>query len=88
MNVKPIIKNIIIKNYQEFVEEIQIEGVTVNAVTIAKEVEAVVVLESGMNFSLGFSITRENDSFRFDSPRRIVQKFLLENFNFEIQLQE
>jgi hypothetical protein len=82
------VTNIVIKNYQEFTEEVQVEGVSVNHVVIAKEVEAIVQIEGEEAFSLGFSVMRNNPIFDFESPRRIVQNFLLNNFNFNIDTQE
>ena len=78
------VTNIVIKTYQEFTEEVQVEGVQVGAVIVAKEVEAVIELDGGEVFSLGFSVMRDNELFEYESPRRMVQKFLLNNFKFDI----
>ena len=78
------VAKIVIKNYQEFTEEVEVEGVQFNAVIVAKEVEAVIELGSGEIFSLGFSVIRDSELFTYESPRRMVQKFLLNNFKFEI----
>jgi hypothetical protein len=82
------VTNIVIKNYQEFTEEIEIAGeISVNRAIIAKEIEAVVQVEGEQEFSLGFSLMRDNPIFEYGSPRRMVQKFLLDNFKFNIELQ-
>lgn len=85
--MKKIIKQIIIKEYREFTEDVQVADdlVTFEAVIVAKEVEAVVQVDDGTTFSLGFSILRDSDAFSFESPRRIVQHFLMKNFLFDVQ---
>lgn len=81
-----IIKKIVIKKYQEFTEEVSVEDIgTVGVHIIAKEVEAVVEVDDGTIFSLGFSVLRDNAAFQFESPRNIVQDFLIRNLKFDIQ---
>lgn len=78
------VTKIVIKNYQEFTENIEVQELVIDTVIVAKEVEAVVQLEDGEIFSLGFSVMRDNELFEYESPRRMVQKFLLNNFKFNI----
>lgn len=78
------VTKIVIKNYQEFTEEVEIEGLSMGAVIVAKEVEAVIELNEGETFSLGFSVLRDSELFTFESPRRMVLKFLVDNFKFDV----
>jgi hypothetical protein len=82
------VTNIVIKNYQEFTEEVTVQDITLEHVTIAKEVEAVVQVDDGTVFSIGFSVMRDTPIFEFESPRRMVAKFLLDNFKFSIDIKE
>lgn len=88
MNNRTITK-IVIKNYQEFTESVGIptpfeeESFDENVI-VAKEVEAIVEMEDGEIFSIGFSVMRNSELFTYESPRRMVQKFLINNFKFDI----
>jgi hypothetical protein len=79
------VTKVVIKNYQEFTEDIQLDIMQVEAVIVAKEVEAIIEIDSGEVFSVGFSVLRDNELFEYESPRRMVQKFLLNNFKFDIE---
>lgn len=71
---------IIIKEYKEytseviFVDEHPIERI------ISKEVEAVIVLETGEAFSIGFSVMQDNELFDLENPRDLVRQFILKTF--------
>lgn len=78
------VTKVIIKSYQEFTEEVEVEGLSMGAVIVAKEVEAVVEMENGEVFSIGFSVMRDNELFTYESPRRMVLRFLLNNFKFDV----
>lgn len=69
---------IIIKQYQEFTEEVEISAdmEVSDVVIVAKEIEAVIQTENDIIFSIGFSVMRDNPIFDLDNPRDIVREFL------------
>lgn len=71
-----VIKTILIKEYREFGADADSGDLNI----IAKEVEAIIALENGSSFSVGFSVTRENNLFLVESPRDMVREFLRSNF--------
>lgn len=78
-----ILKQIVIKNYQEFADEVQIvdDLAAVEYVIIAKEVEAVCQSEDDKFFSIGFSVQRDSPLFEIENPRDMIRKFLTDSFN-------
>ena len=71
------VDKIVIKEYREFTEDVEIDGIGIveNSI-IAKEVEAVIQLENGAIFSLGFSVMRDHLIFNTENPRDLVRKFI------------
>jgi hypothetical protein len=73
------VKQILIKDYKEFADEVP-KVFDTAGLLVAKEIEAVIELEGGVVFSLGFSIMRDNPLFQLEAPRDIVREFLKNNF--------
>lgn len=70
---------IIIKDYKEFTAEIMVDEMKIETI-IAKEVEAVIGTEEGTDFSIGFSVSQNNELFDLENPRDIVRQFILKTF--------
>ncbi len=71
------VQRIVIKDYKEFTEDIDIEDLgTIEASIVAKEIEAVIQLENGAVFSIGFSVMRDNPIFEIENPRDLVRNFI------------
>lgn len=75
--MKKNVQRIVIKDYKEFTEDIEMDGLgTIDVVVVAKEVEAVIQLENSAVFSIGFSVMRDNPIFEIENPRDLVRNFL------------
>lgn len=82
-----MIKLIVVKNYHEFTEEVHFpvpftedpSDFPSEYQIVAKEIEAVIQTDDKLEFSIGFSVHRNNPLFEELDPREMVRKFILEN---------